>query len=174
MKRTAINFFGRVLYSAKIKKMERIFVENYNNNWQDRSWEDYALECFKFQNQLKDEIRSSSGSERMDTVLKLQSLYNVREKELDFIEEKIKSLPTSELKYLFLSEYTEILTNVKNMDLNSAIELGAQCAKISISNDMKFNNPGEYVNACLCLSAVDELFGKKLDKVKSNIKGNKK
>ena len=75
--------------SSKIKEFESRIEDIYKSDWKDRLWESYALDCIKLQSENKKLIINSSGTQIMEYLIELQALYNVRKKELDFIENKV-------------------------------------------------------------------------------------
>ena len=74
--------------SSKIKEFESRIEDIYKSDWKDRLWESYALDWIKLQSENKKLIINSSGTQIMEYLIELQALYNVRKKELDFIENK--------------------------------------------------------------------------------------
>jgi hypothetical protein len=172
MKRTAINFIGRKLNSTKIKFYENKYSQ-IKIDWSDKPWEDYAKDCFKQQTQIKEYVLNSTGTQRMEYILGLQALYNICEKELDFVEEKVQSMSISELKYFFKLEYNSILEDLKGMNFNTATELYVEYGKIANSNEIKLNYMWKYVSACLLIFAYDEIHGKHMNSAESNIIGIK-
>lgn len=170
MKRNAINFLGRVLYSNKIKDFEKKYVEVFFEDWREKPWEEYAKDCFKLQTEIKENIINATGSRRMEFTLGLQALYNIRKKELDYIEEKVLNLPIPELRNFFLLEYESILNNIKQMDLNTAVTLSSEFGQIANSQEMKINFMWKYVSACLAIYAIEEVFGDELKNIELNIR----
>jgi hypothetical protein len=171
MKRTILSFFGRKLYSNKIKNFENKLLEIYNEDWSDKPWEDFAKDCFKLETQIKERILNSSGSQRMEYVFSLQALYNIHEKELNYIEETIRNTPITELKYFFKSEYKSILMDLKEKGINSAMELNSECFNIANSKEIQKKYKWRYVSACLVISAVEEVFGNDLDNIQQILRG---
>lgn len=170
MKRTALGFIGRKIYSSKIKYYENKYQENFREDWSNKPWDDYAVDCFKFETETKINIQASTGNQKMEYVLGLQALYNVREKELDYIEDIAMSLPISELKHFFKSDYFSILKDLKNKDLNAAIKLYSEFGNIVHSKEIKQNYKWRFVSACLVLSAVEEIFGNEIDRIQHNLR----
>lgn len=170
MKRTALSFFGRKLYSNKIKNYENKYLEIYIEDWSNQPWEDFAKDCFKVETETKELILNSTGSQRMDYVCGLQALYNIREKELNYIEEKIRKTPITELKHFFESEYKSILNDLKEEDINSAMELYTEFGNIANSKEIQKNYKWKYVSACLAIWAIEEVFGNDLNNIERNIR----
>lgn len=170
MKRTAINLIGRKLYSSKVKFYENKYSQ-IKIDWVDKPWEDYAKDCFKLQTEIKEYVLNSKGTQRMEYILGLQALYNICEKELDYVEEKVQSIPISELKYFFKMEYNSILEDLKGMNFNAATELYIEYGRIANSNEIKRNYMWKYVSACLLIFAFEEIHGKLMNIVESNIRG---
>jgi hypothetical protein len=170
MKRTALGFFGRKIYSNKIKSYENKYLEIYLEDWGGKLWEDYAKDCFKLENETKELILNSTGSQRMEYVCGLQALYNIREKELNYVEEKVRKMAISEFKYFFESEYQNILKDLKEKDLKSALELYSEFGIIANSKEIQKHYKWKYVSACLLIFAVEEAFGNELNKIELNFR----
>jgi hypothetical protein len=170
MKRTALNFIGRKLHSNKIKNYESKYLVIYNEDWSDKPWEDYAKDCFKLQTEIKENILNSTGKQRLEFVFGLQALYNIRAKELNYVEENVLSIPIAQLKYFFESEYKDILKNLKEKDLNTALKLYSEYGKITNSEEIKHNYMWKYVSACLIIFAIEEIFGNELNNIQRNIR----
>lgn len=170
MKRTALSFIGRKFHSKKIKNYENKYLNIYNENWRYKPWEDYAKDCFKLQSETKVLILKSSGTQRMEYVFGLQALYNVREKELDYVEEKVLSLHISDYKHFFSSEYENIKSNIKGMEFNNVIKSYTDYGKIANSEKTKQNFMWNYVSACLAIYAIDKVFGDELSKIENNLR----
>lgn len=171
MKRTALSFFGRTLYSNKIKDFENKYLEIYNEDWRNKPWENFAKDCFKVETETKERILNSRGSQRMEYVFGLQALYNIGEKELNYIEEKIRNTPITELKHLFESEYKSALKDLKEKDLNSAMKLYSECGNIANSKEIQKNYKWRYVSVLLVIFAVEEVFGNDLNNIERNLRG---
>lgn len=170
MKRKAINVLGRLMYSSKIKEFENRIEDTYKSDWKDRPWEAYAIDCFKLETENKELINSSSGTQRMEYIIGLQALYNVKKKELDFIENKVLSMPINEYRFLFSSEYEIILSDIGKKDLNTAVQLYSEFGQIANSMEIKNKLMWKYVCACLFISAINEVFGEKLNKIENNLR----
>ncbi len=170
MERKAINFLGRLMNSSKIKEFENRIDDIYKSDWKDRPWEEYAIDCFKLQSENKELIINSSGTQRMEYLIGLQALYNVRKKELDFIENKVLSMPINEYRFLFSSEYEIILSDIGKEDLNTAVQLYSECGQIANSMEIKNKLMWKYVSACLIISAINEVFGDELNKIENNLR----
>jgi len=170
MKRTALSFFGRKFYSNKIKNYENKYLEIYIEDWSDKPWEDFAKDCFKLETETKELIFKSTGSQRMEYVCGLQAHYNIREKELNYVEEKVQEMPISELKHFFESEYKSFLKNLKEKDLKSAIELYSEFGNIANSKEIQKNYKWKYIAACLIIFSVEEVFGNELNNIERNIR----
>ena len=170
MERQAINFLGRLMNWSKIKEFESRIKDIYKSDWKNRPWEEYAIDCFKLQSENKELIINSSGTQRMEYLVGLQALYNVRKKELDFIENKVLQMPINEYKFLFSSEYEIILSDIGKEDLNTAIQLYGECGLIANSMEIKNKLMWKYVSACLTISAINEVFGDQLNKIENNIR----
>jgi hypothetical protein len=170
MKRTAINFFGKIIYSKKIKNYENKYAEIQVEDWSNNPWEDYAKDCFKAESESKELISNSTGSKRIEFICGLQALYNSREKELDFVEEKIQNMPISEFKYFFDSEYKSILTKIKEQDIGTALNLYVEYGKIVNSNEIQKNYKWKHVSATLVIFAIEEVFGNALNNIETNIR----
>lgn len=170
MKRNAINFLGRILYSTKIKDFEKKYSKIFFEEWREKPWEEYAKDCFKLQTETKENIINSTGSQRMEYTLGLQALYNIREKELDYVEEKVLNLPIPELKKFFSLEYESILNNIKQEDLNAALKLYSECGQITNSREIKRNYMWKYVSASLVIYAIEEVFGVEIKEIERNIR----
>jgi len=171
MKRNFLSLFGRIIYSNKIKNYENKYLEIYNEDWSNEPWEDYAKDCFKLETDTKELIQNSTGSQRMEYAFGLQALYNMREKELNYIEEKIRKTPITELKHFFESEYKSILNGLKEIDLKSAIESYVDFGKIANSKEIQKNYKWKYVSACLAICAIEEVFGNALNNIERNLRG---
>jgi hypothetical protein len=139
-------------------------------DWSNKPWEDYAKDCFKLETETKELILNSAGSQRMEYVFGLQALYNIREKELNYIEEKIRTTRITELKHFFESEYKSILNDLKEKDLNSAMELYTKFGTIANSKEIQTNYKWRYVSACLVIFAIEEIFGSALNNIERNIR----
>lgn len=170
MSKKAIGFLGRMIYSSKIKSYENKYIEIQKEDWSSEPWQEYAKDCFKLETQTKEYIHNSSGSQRMEYVCGLQALYNIREKELNYIEETIQKMPISELTHFFESEYNSILNNIKETDFKSAMDLYSEFVTIINSKDIQKNYKWKYVSACLLIFAVEEVFGNELNNFKRNIR----
>ena len=170
MKRNAINLIGRILYASRIKSFEKKIETIYNEDWKNKSWEDYAIDIWKFESESKTLIHNSTGSKRINYLIGLQAYYNIREKELKYVEEKVSSLPMSEFKYFFVSEYEALLININEAGLNRAFELYSECGQIANSEE-KRNYRWKHISACLIIQAIDEVFGDELNRIERNIRG---
>lgn len=129
-----------------------------------------SLACLKQQHDNIYRINNSSGSERLKYYCGLQALYNVKSDELDFAEDLIRNIHTSEYKSKFSSEYNEILNNVKSFEtlpMDQYIEHG----KFANSRGVQKNNLWQHVLSCLAIYAIDEVFGEQLNKLESKIRG---
>lgn len=171
MKRTALSIFGRIFYSNKIKNYENKSLELYNEHWIDKPWEDFAKDCFKSVSENKEHILESKGNLRIEYVCILQAMYNKREKELNYVEEKVQKMPISELKYFFESEYKGLVKSIKKLDLNSAMDLYSEFGIIANSKKIQKNDKWKYVSACLIIFAVEESYGNELNIIERNIRG---
>jgi hypothetical protein len=169
MKRTALTFFGRIFYSNKIKNYEIKYIEIYKEDWNKKPWEDYAKDCIKVETELKENILNIKGSQRLEYLCGLQALYNIREKELNYIEEQIQKIPNTELKRLFETEYESILNNLNGIDLNSAMKLYSKYGNIANSKEIQKNYSWKYVSACLAICAIEEVFGSEINDIERNI-----
>ena len=170
MKRTALSFFGRKFYSNKIKNYENKYLEIQSEDWGDKPWEDYAKDCFKLETDTKELILQSTGSRRIEYVCGLQALYNIGEKELNYVEEKVQRMPNSELKHFFESEYKSFLKDIKEKDLKSAIDLYTEFGNIANSKEIQKNYKWKYVAACLVICAVEDAFVDQLNIIERNIR----
>lgn len=170
MKRTALGFLGRKIYSNKIKRYENKYIEIHFEDWSGKPWEDYAKDCFKLETETKELIHNSTGSQRMEYVFGLQALYNIREKELNYVEEKVQEIPSSELKYFFELEYQSILNDIKEKDFKSAMDLYSEFGNVANSKEIQKNYKWKYVSACLLISAVEEAFGNELNSIERNLR----
>ncbi len=169
MARNAMNIFGRLLNSAKIKDDEARIREMYLEDYKDSSLEEEAIDCVKLQNDTINLIDNSSGTERMKYLIGLQALFNSKRKELDFAESMIQSMPTQEYKSKFSSAYDELLHRIgleENLPWDDYIEMG----KIANSKKIKNKNVWLHVLSCLYIYAIDERFGDVLNKTEENIR----
>lgn len=170
MKKKAINFLGRIIYSSKIKYFESRLEEIYEADFKNKSWEEYAIDCFKIKSENEELIISSSGTQRIDYVCGLQALYNIRSEELNFIEDKVGSMKIHEYKTLFSSEYETILSDIRNLDLNEAVRIYSEFGEISNPSRIKNKMKWKHVNASLIISAIDETFGEQLNEIENNLR----
>ncbi|WP_292901689.1 hypothetical protein [Nonlabens sp.] len=172
MKRTALSFFGRKLYSNKIKSYESKALEIYSEDWSDKPWEDFAKDCFKCETEIREVILKSTGTNRMESVCALQAIYNIREEELNFVGEKVQGMtdPTSELKLFFESEYKSILKEIRELDFSSALDVYTIAGDVGNSRDRRKNHEWKHVSALLMILAVEEAFGNDLINLERNIR----
>ena len=170
MSRNAMNFISRLFHSSKIKNFETKIIDIYSEDYKNKSFKEESIDCLKLQNDNINLINAASGSEKLKYLVGLQALYNVKSKELDFVEKLISSTPISEYKSEFSSEYNQILINVKSNEvipMDEYIEHG----KFANSKDVQKNNLWGHVLSCLAICAIDEVFGEQLNKIESNIRG---
>ena len=106
----------------------------------------------------------------MEYIIGLQALYNVKNKELDFIENKVLSMPINQYRFLFSSEYEIILSDIGKKDLNTAVQLYSEFGQIANSMEIKNKLMWKYVCACLFISAINEVFGEELNKIENNLR----
>ncbi len=170
MKRNAINFIGRRFHSSKIKNFEKIYLDIFRSDWQEKSWEEYAKDCFKLQSETKVLILKSSGTKRLEYVCGLQALYNIREKELDYVEEKVLSLSISDYKLFFSSEFENIKNNIKGMEFLNVFNSYTEYGQIANSEKIKKNFMWNYVSACIAIYAIEEVFGDELSEIEHNVR----
>jgi hypothetical protein len=168
MKRRAINWIGSKMYSKKIKDYELRFEVIYKEDWSEKPWKDYAVDCFKFQFETKERIDGATGVQRMEFVCSLQALYNIRLKELDYVENEVLKLSSIEYKQFFQFEYSTILNNVKNQDLYSAMQLYSDYGQVANSDKIKRVNLWNYVSAFLIIQAIEEAYGNELSAIQMN------
>ncbi len=176
MKRNAINKIGRLFYSSRIRAWEEKIEIIYKEDWENKPWEEYAKDVFKLETENKELINNSTGSKRMEYTLGLQALYNKKEKELDYIESKVRNMSSSEIKYFFSDEYETIKINIKPMNINDVIEECSNYSEIvksgkltQLMNNYMFN----YVKMQLLMCAIEEVFGDDLNKIENNLRRNK-
>lgn len=169
MKKKALNFIGRKLYSYKIKSYEKKYMKIYNEDYKDIPIEEFAMLCLYCETEEILKIQSSTGIERMEYRCSLQANYNLFEREFNYVEEIIKKTPSSELKYFFNKEYAEAIENIKDKEFNAAMEIYINFGKIANDKLTKNYLKWHYVKACLGISAIEEVFGDEINSLTQNL-----
>lgn len=173
MKTNVIGFFGRIIYSKNIREFENKIEQIYIQDWRDKKWEDYAIDCVKMITELKDLINNSTGKKRLDYLFGLQSMYNIKGKEISYINNIVQTKPINELKSFFPNEYEIISENLSELDLPSVFKVYSEQSEIINSSYIKSNYTWKYISSCLIISRIEEKYSNELNSIFRNLNQEK-
>lgn len=172
MKRNAINLFYRKIYKSKIEVLEQneIKFRIYTETNGGKSHEDYIKNIFIVINSeatysttnLLWSIKRYWNLKMIEESCRMQALCNLYEQELDKIEERIRTMPITELKNFFKDYYKIVKKGIKSEGNQFVTNTRTAYSKYLNSNNIlkgTGKNLLSYVFIVLSMNAIDEMHG---------------
>lgn len=166
-----IDIFSRIINFQKINYFKKIIEDDYNLNWKNKSWEDYAIDCVK----LASELINGPEIDEKGNQIKKQDLKNYflalkekRNKELEYAKEKLSKIPNSEYKIIFNENYLITIDVIKKDDFNNVTYNVINMSGIinQYGKELKYSyNVWFYIKIILYLDAVENVYGNKFDNI---------
>lgn len=170
-----LNLFTNIFNYSKIKSFQITIVEDYNKNWINKPWEDYAIDCVKlFSDALSEStLKSTTKKRKKEIKIYIIAFCGIRNKELDYATQKLVNMPIVEYKDFFNEDYYLYVKNIKNDDFGNVIEVAIEMSKVLASTGDKLKISSTiwyYIKLHLYIEATEEVYGEKLENLVKQLK----